>query len=239
MRSDKYENGSTGGKAKNYRYAAIALCCVAVLLIAAVYTVRANPQWIARWDDRTLNLENDMRNAGGDLTRGVPDELEQKVVKQVPTVDSKDNRTGKNSDAAKQGQENLLTKPLEGKVSKKFALEEPVYSKTLDQYTVHAGIDMDAPMDTPVVAAAEGTVTKVYNDDKMGLTIEITHANGLITKYSNLSTDKMVGESDVVKAGDVISGVGNSALFESIEPTHLHFEVWKDGVAVDPERYFK
>jgi len=42
----------------------------------------------------------------------------------------------------------------------------------------------------------------------------------------------------VVKRGQVISGVGNSALFEILDPEHLHFELWNHGQAVDPAEYF-
>ena len=58
------------------------------------------------------------------------------------------------------------------------------------------------------------------------------------SKYSNLSTAAMVEEGDAVTKGQVISGVGNSALFESLDPEHLHFELWVDGQAVDPELYW-
>jgi murein DD-endopeptidase MepM/ murein hydrolase activator NlpD len=49
----------------------------------------------------------------------------------------------------------------------------------------------------------------------------------------------MVEEGDVVKKGQPISGVGSTALFESLESPHLHFEVLKDGVAIDPSKYIK
>ena len=49
----------------------------------------------------------------------------------------------------------------------------------------------------------------------------------------------MVGEGDVVKAGDVISGVGITALFESMDPPHLHFEVLKDGNPIDPASFIE
>ena len=129
--------------------------------------------------------------------------------------------------------------PVNGTISKEFSDDVPVYSATLDQYVIHSGIDIEAPADTQVKAAADGMITKVYSDDKLGLSIEITHGDGIITRYSNLSTTKMVGEGDVVKKGQVISGVGTSSLFESLEPSHLHFEVLKDGVPVDPTTYVK
>lgn len=235
MRSERYEN-ETAAKKQNFRYTMIAVCCALVVLAGAVYTVRANPQWIARWDDRTLDINKE--DAAEDMQK-IPVKT-QDVSKPVPTVDSKDAQKDNTENPQKsQTAGGVLVQPVKGTISKKFSPDTPLYSKTLDQYTIHDGIDIDAELSAQVCAAAEGTVTKVYTDDKMGLTIEITHGDGLITKYSNLSTDKMVGEGDVVKKGQVISGIGDTALFESIEPTHLHFEVWKDGGTVDPEKYFK
>ena len=49
---------------------------------------------------------------------------------------------------------------------------------------------------------------------------------------------EMVEEGDVVKQGQVISGVGNTAMFETLDPEHLHFELWKDGQTVDPAEFF-
>lgn len=238
MRSEKYENETT--KNQSFRYTIIAVCCALLVLAGAVYTVRANPQWISKWDDRTLNIENEKDGAAANLPTN-PVQV-QDVTKPVPTVDSKNNPKSQGSSEAKpqaQSPQTVMVQPAKGTVSKKFSPEAPVYSKTLDQYTVHNGIDIDGEISDQVCAAAEGTVTKVYSDDSLGLTIEITHGDGLISKYCGLSTDKMVGEGDVVKQGQVISGIGDSTLFESADPLHLHFEVWKDGTAVDPEKYFK
>lgn len=239
MRSERYEK-ETAEKKQNFRYTMIAVCCALIVLAGAVYAVRANPQWIAKWDGRTLDI-NQAENNGQPDPQKAPMPTES-VSKQVPTVDSKDNAAKKSVEKS-QGQAaaktDAMVQPVKGTISKKFSPEAPLYSKTLDQYTTHEGVDIDAELSAQVCAAAAGTVTKVYNDDKLGLTIEITHDGGLISRYSNLSTDKMVGEGDVVEKGQVISGVGDTALFESIDPTHLHFEVWKDGAPADPEKYFK
>ena len=104
---------------------------------------------------------------------------------------------------------------------------------------MHEGVDIEAKVDTPVKAIAEGLVTKVYQDDTMGVTIEINHGDGLTARYCNLSTDEMVEEGDAVKAGDVISGIGTSSLFESLDPPHLHLEIWKEGQAVDPVSFIQ
>lgn len=230
----RYENHNEynreAERKRNYRYTMIAVLCVLLVAAIAVFTVRANPQWMARQPDQNINLTNDKTPGQADQGRD--------VVKPVPTVDSKDSQSdekAKGQGAAKSSQFLLPVKDCT--LGMGFSTDIPVYSKTLDQYAVHDGVDLEAPSDTPVFAAADGTVTKVYNDDKLGLTIELTHGDGLVTRYSDLSTDKMVEEGDVVKKGDVISGVGSTALFESLDPPHVHFEVWKDGTPVDPGQY--
>lgn len=211
-------------KKPNDRVAVALVLCFCVVAIASIVTMRSN---LSRYDlkpEDSINIakENDKQDG-------------QDVVQPVPTVDSA--QTTPKTEGEAQGaetQKGSIASPLTGEVTKGFSSDVPVYSKTLDQFIVHNGIDIEAPADSQVLAAAEGTITKVYTDDKLGITIEITHADGLITKYGNLSTIKMVGEGDVVKQGQVISGVGSTALFESLESPHLHFEVWKNGEAVDP-----
>lgn len=217
-------------KKPNDKVAVALVLCFCVVAIASIFTMRSNFQKIDLKDDDNINIAQEDK---------IPSQ-EKDVVKPVPTVDSKTPKPISNEDNNKQASDNRpFTTPLKGKITKTFSNDVPIYSATLDQFIIHTGIDIEAPADTQVAAVADGTVTKVYSDEKLGLSIEISHNNGMITKYSNLSTTKMVGEGDVVKKGQVISGVGNSALFESLEPAHLHFEVLKDGVAVDPTTYVK
>jgi len=162
---------------------------------------------------------------------GITPQIEQPVTQPIPTVDSKDNE-----DAKKQSESNFEA-PLSGKIITEFSANSPVYSKTLDQYMTHYGVYIASPLDTQVKAIADGTVTKIYTDDKYGITVEINHGDGLTSIYGNLSTDSMAEVSDVVTKGQVISGVGDTSLFESLEESHLHFEMRKDGVSVDPKAY--
>ncbi len=215
-------------KKPNDRIAVALVLCFCVVAIASIFTMRSNFSQLDFESDDNINIAQEDNQQ----------EEEQNVVKPVPTVDStvpKQNVTEEKKDDRKSTAS--FTIPLEGKISKEFSTEVPIYSQTLDAYVVHNGIDIQAPADTQVLAAGDGTVTKVYNDDKLGITIEISHGNGIVTKYSNLSTTKMVEEGDVVKKGQAISGVGSSALFESLETPHLHFEVLKDGVPIDPSDY--
>jgi murein DD-endopeptidase MepM/ murein hydrolase activator NlpD len=218
-------------KKPNDRVAVALVLCFCVVAIASIFTMRSN------FNDLDLD-HNDKINIAQEDNQ--VKEEEQNVVKPVPTVDStakKPEVIQKQDNAGKKSAS--FTIPVKGTITKEFSNEVPIYSQTLDQFIIHTGIDIQAPADTQVLAAGDGTVTKVYNDDKYGITIEISHGNGIVTKYSNLSTTKMVEESDVVKKGQPISGIGSSALFESLEAPHLHFEVLQDGVAINPSNYIK
>jgi murein DD-endopeptidase MepM/ murein hydrolase activator NlpD len=65
----------------------------------------------------------------------------------------------------------------------------------------------------------------------------INHGQKVYTRYSNLSTLDLVAIDQNIKKGDVISGVGKTALYEIADDPHLHFEVIKEGKNIDPKKY--
>ncbi|MBA1334050.1 MAG: hypothetical protein HPY66_1534 [Firmicutes bacterium] len=127
--------------------------------------------------------------------------------------------------------------PLVGKVIVDFGKDSLVYSKTLEQWTTHYGIDIAAKVGTPVKAVLSGTVTKIETDPLLGIMITIDHGGGLQTRYANLQNNNMVKEGQYVEKGKVISGVGTSAEFEIGDEPHLHFEVLKNGEHQNPKLY--
>ena len=127
--------------------------------------------------------------------------------------------------------------PVEGEILRKYAKENLVYSTTLDEWITHNGIDIKAEKTTVVKASEEGTVKSIKNDPRYGLTIIIEHTNGFSSVYSNLLTAEFVEEGEKVKQGQTIGTVGNTATFEIADESHLHFEILKDDVSVDPELY--
>lgn len=129
--------------------------------------------------------------------------------------------------------------PVEGEILKSFAMENLVFSETLQEWVVHKGIDIKAPRTTIVKAAEEGTVKSIKNDPRYGLTVIIEHREGYKTIYSNLLTTEFVTEGETVTKGQSIGTVGNSAAFEIADEPHLHFEMLKDDVTVDPTLYLK
>jgi len=127
--------------------------------------------------------------------------------------------------------------PVFGTAYTEFSEDTLVYSKTLDQWSTHTGIDIRAEEGSPVRAAMNGVVEELLNDPQFGLTIVINHGGEVYTRYSNLSTLDLVTINQNIKKGDVISGVGKTALYEIADDPHLHFEVIKDGKNIDPKKY--
>ena len=124
--------------------------------------------------------------------------------------------------------------PLEGPIITEFANDSLVYSKTLESWVGHKGIDIGAKEGTIVVASMDGVVERVYEDDLWGIVIVIDHGNKLKTRYSNLATKEMVKVGIRVKKGDRISKVGKTAKIEMLMEPHLHFEVIRNEEIIDP-----
>jgi murein DD-endopeptidase MepM/ murein hydrolase activator NlpD len=101
---------------------------------------------------------------------------------------------------------------------------------------MHEGIDIGAPMGTPIMAAAPGEVIAARPSNGYGYIVVIYHGNGLSTLYAHMyaSTVK-VRVGDQVKQGQEIAAVGSNGW--STGP-HLHFEVHEHSNPVDPMKYF-
>jgi murein DD-endopeptidase MepM/ murein hydrolase activator NlpD len=98
-------------------------------------------------------------------------------------------------------------------------------------------VDINATILERVMAAEDGVIESVRNDSLMGITVVIDHLNGVKTVYSNLSSMDMVTEGELVKKGEVINGAGDTALIETGQETHIHFEMIVDGKYVNPKDY--
>ena len=130
-------------------------------------------------------------------------------------------------------------KPVEGEIMKVYAKDNLVFSNTLQEWTTHLGIDIKADKTTVVKSAEAGTIKTIKNDPRYGLTITIEHDNGYQTVYANLLSSEFVVEGETVEKGQSIGTVGNTATFEIADEAHLHFEVLKDGVQIDPTTVIK
>jgi murein DD-endopeptidase MepM/ murein hydrolase activator NlpD len=96
------------------------------------------------------------------------------------------------------------------------------------------GIDIAAPVGEPVHAAADGTCIYAGDDIKTyGQLVLIRHADGYVTAYAG-NSELDVREGDAVPRGQIIARSGDSGAAKS---PRLHFELRKDGKAIDPVRY--
>lgn len=126
-----------------------------------------------------------------------------------------------------------LKPPVVGILVKGFSLA-PLYSVALNEWRSHTGVDLAATVGENVCAAADGVVSKVEENNLYGWTVVVDHGHGTKTTYSNLDRDVLVAVGNSVFAGTVIGHVGDSALCETGEATHLHFSAIKDGAFVNP-----
>ena len=148
-----------------------------------------------------------------------------------------------NQEESKTEEENegiQFIKPIEnGEVSNSYSVESLQYSNTLGEWVIHRGIDIKADKTTVVKAVSDGKIKAIKEDPRYGLSITIEHSDGFQTVYSSLLSSEFVKEGDEVEQGQSIGTVGNSAVFETLEGSHLHFEMLKDGEYVNPDIYIK
>ena len=164
--------------------------------------------------------------------------------KETATKSTTENTTNTNKkedvkESKEEKKELAFEKPVEGEIMKVFAKDNLVFSNTLQEWTTHLGIDIKADKTTVVKSAEAGTIKTIKNDPRYGLTITIEHDNGYQTVYANLLSSEFVVEGEKVEKSQSIGTVGNTATFEISDEPHLHFEVLKDGVQIDPTTVIK
>ncbi len=180
-------------------------------------------------NSNTTNTNNSVNNTSNSSTNNV----------------NATNSTNSSVATASENQESEIKKelsferPVEGEIVREYAKDSLIYSETLQEWTTHTGIDIKADKTTVVKAAEAGTIKSIKNDPRYGLTIVIEHDDQYQTIYSNLLTSEFVVEGEKVERGQAIGTVGNTAVFEIADEPHLHFEIWKDSLPVDPTTLMK
>lgn len=119
--------------------------------------------------------------------------------------------------------------PISGdfRVSSGFGMRTDPFTGTLAR---HEGLDFTASTGTPIIAAADGVITRSGWEETYGNIIEVTHAEGFMTRYAHIS--KRIGaEGQKVKRGERIAEVGSTG--RSTGP-HLHYEIFRFGRVLDP-----
>ncbi len=120
--------------------------------------------------------------------------------------------------------------PTRGWVSSRFGYR---ISPFTNQKEFHKGIDISTRMNTPIIAPADGVIASIGRDHGMGNMLTINHSYGLKTRYGHVSK-VLVKKGQYVKRGQKIALVGNTG--RTTGP-HLHYEVYLNGLPVNPRRY--
>lgn len=209
-------------KKKSSKPAVALMMCFCLMALVSIMVVKAS---IDKVKDSMDTADVIKKQATEEIETSAP-----KVVDSIENSSSPQNTVDKPVD---------YIFPVDGEIIMEYSMDMPIYWKTLDQYMVHKGVDIAAKKETPVQACAGGTVTKIDKTNKMGVTVEINHGNGVITVYSNLSNDGLVELGEVITQGTVIGKIGQSTMFEFDSPDHLHFEMWMDNAPVDPRGHLK
>lgn len=97
----------------------------------------------------------------------------------------------------------------------------------------HKGLDFEADVGDPVFAVADGVVSYAGPRAGYGITVEVDHGNGYVTRYAHNSR-LSVRVGDLVRSGQEIAKAGSTGRSTG---AHVHFEVWEHGRAVDPRKF--
>lgn len=122
--------------------------------------------------------------------------------------------------------------PANGKILKGFSDSKLLYSKTMNDWRTHSGTDFEANEGDKVYSIGEGKVKKVTSEIKWGYCIEVDYGE-YIARYCGIDQDGAVSVGQQVYKNSTI-GTVKTAPCESLDGTHLHFEMLKGGKPVDP-----
>lgn len=111
-----------------------------------------------------------------------------------------------------------------------------IVTRAFDEKTGHYGTDLVAKTGAQVVAVLDGVVIFTDWTVKTGYVIQVQHANNLVSVYKHNST-LLKKQGDYVRAGEMIAVLGNTG--EETTGPHLHFELWKAGIPLNPEQFIQ
>ncbi len=199
-------------------YIALAICVVTVMVLS-IYSINTE------FGDLSIDLS-------------VPD---VSAPEDISTGDTSDLPTEKEESGVPAETKTLYVLPADGEVLKGYTVTALVYSTTMKDYRTHAGVDIAGELGGEVICYTDGYVTAVRDDPFMGKTVEISHGYGIKSVYQNLEDElpDIVYVGAEVKTGDVIGSIGDTAIIESGDAAHLHFELLLDGEPIDCQKELK
>ena len=230
-------------------------CCVLAIGIAGYFTERHN-------SDSSSMLSNEIAdNSGSEVFSDSTDKFTSsalnvsEVVSDTETAQSTDTQTDipviseqqvpvedyavNNPDVDQtavivSSEQPAFIMPVNGNTLEGYS-DKLKYNEQLSDWRTHNGIDIAANTGCSVQAVADGVIDET-GKDAMGEYVIISHAAGFITKYMGLENIENLTVGKEIKSGEVI-GTSGKCTGENVTDPHIHFEMSKDGVLVNPTDY--
>ncbi|MDR0879092.1 MAG: M23 family metallopeptidase [Clostridioides sp.] len=198
--------------------------CICLLAIGGVWFTNNNVEKLASNKGEIHLIENDEDSS------------------RVPTATD----SGENLEQAKSDQQQAKTESesilnyVGDAIIKGYSEKEPSYSKTLDVWEIHQGVDVASKVGADVKSLTSGVVKNVFNSDKYGYTVAIENKDkGITLVYSNLNKKVNVTKGQEIKKGKILGTVGETTQTESLDASHIHLEAYEGDKVVDPTGYLK
>ena len=207
-------------------YIALILCAAAIGITGYVYYRNANQV-----------EEVSVQETYEDILVGTMDTEDVAVIATQPRATTPSATTQETTPAATEKSVLKTISPVSGEEIFGYSMEALSYNQTTRDWRVHNGVDLAAEAGAEVVAAADGEVYTVYEDDTMGYTVVIRHSDGYTTKYSSLAENVAVKSGDTVTMGQTIGYAADSAIVESTLGSHVHFSVTCHDEPMDPAEF--
>ena len=247
----------TSGKNRAF-LTAIALCCAAVALVAwssalnnssqsaTDYKVEDFP--VQDYTDSNIEWYNDESESVYHEEEPVPPSQSVSVEENLPEITQPVSIQTEYTDPAAVSVSAMVSTadtevelaevsyqlPISGGIICDFSGNDLVFSKTMCDWRVHQGIDIECAVGTSITSCGNGTVFDVIDDPMFGTTVIMDLSGGKTLYYCGLESSSVtVKKGQSVKAGDILGTVGVVPC-ESADGTHLHLALVKDGVYVDP-----
>lgn len=235
----KINNPKEKNKKKGANFYAALIICVLAVGVAA-YTTYDSVKRFAGSDDEVTasktqqkysqNSSNDLKNDNNSISKFSSNNFNdsQKFKNQLNSESIPQEAISANTQAS-----GVIVYPTSKNIIKNFSGENPVFSKTLNDWRVHNGIDLAADQGNKIKAITNGKVKEIYKDPLYGTTMVIEHDGGFIAYYSGLGETTLVNIDDNVEAGQEIASINNIPC-ESADGYHLHLSIKKDDKFINP-----
>ena len=217
------DNKTFGIGGKGY-YIALVLCAAAIGIAGYVYqNNQKKVEQVSLIEQETVEMQ---------ARETVP------AAATEPATTGTPRETAPETTAPRAKQEPLKTGlPVRGETAAVYSMDALRYNETTRDWRVHNGVDYGAEAGAPVLAAAEGTVTEVKEDDLLGVTVVLRHAGGYETTYAGHAQMPELAVGQKVTLGQKIGEVGTTALAETALGPHIHFSVTYQDMPMDPEDF--